>query len=98
MSKWALIWSALVAGGPAFAAFVASLALLTSEAVRNVLRSIFRRPRETSVLVAIDGKHVELSGSQASPEAIQRLVEQMGAAADPDEPPGRSENATGGQA
>ncbi|MGW1045411.1 hypothetical protein [Streptomyces sp. NPDC002547] len=50
---------------------------MASDALRSVVRTIFRRPRETSVLVNVDGKRVELTGAEASPEAIRALVEQM---------------------
>jgi hypothetical protein len=41
------------------------VAALASDTFRSLLGSIFRRPRETSVIVEVDGKRVELTGATA---------------------------------
>jgi hypothetical protein len=48
------------------------LAMLVSPTVRSLLRAIFRRPRETSVIISVGGKRLELSGD---PEAITAAIE-----------------------
>ena len=65
-----LIMTVAVAAG-------AGVITAASDAARSVVRSVFQRPRETSVLVEVDGKRVELTGSAASPEAVQALIEQL---------------------
>lgn len=54
-----------------------ALAAITSQKLRGLLRSIFQRPRETSVIVEVDGKRVELSGDQLSPEAVQAIIQRL---------------------
>ncbi|MEU3341397.1 hypothetical protein [Streptomyces sp. NPDC006668] len=53
------------------------LATIISEHLRGLLRSIFRRPRETSVIVEIDGKRAELSGTELSPEVIEAFIHRL---------------------
>ncbi|MGQ4431012.1 hypothetical protein [Streptomyces sp. SAS_260] len=43
-------------------AAAAAIAALASSHLRQILQSIFRRPRQTSVIVEVDGKRVELTG------------------------------------
>jgi hypothetical protein len=64
-----LIWL-LTAG---VAGIVSSVA---SGALRSLLRSIFRRPRKTSVIVKIDGQRLEFSGATPSEarEAVDRWL------------------------
>lgn len=45
-------------------------AVSISSTVRGILRSIFRRPRETSVLLKVDGKQTELSSSRLEAQRI----------------------------
>ncbi|WP_158697754.1 hypothetical protein [Streptomyces prunicolor] len=54
---------------------VAVIATLVSDAWRSVLRAIFRHPRKTSVIVHMDGTHLEVSGS--SPEEIQKALDEL---------------------
>ncbi|MFF3512264.1 hypothetical protein [Streptomyces sp. NPDC002573] len=65
-----LIMTVAVAAG-------AGVITAASDAARSVVCSVFPRPRETSVLVEVDGKRVELTGSAASTEAVQALIEQL---------------------
>ncbi|MFC4980013.1 hypothetical protein [Streptomyces atroolivaceus] len=48
---------------------------VVSDSLRSILRAIFRRPRRTSLIVEIDGKRVEVSGS--SPEEIQTRLNEL---------------------
>ncbi|WP_143660023.1 hypothetical protein [Streptomyces sp. WZ.A104] len=59
------------------AATGSAVAAIASGKLRGLLRAIFRRPRETSVIVEVDGKRVELSGEQLSPEAVQALIQRL---------------------
>ncbi|WP_143048045.1 MULTISPECIES: hypothetical protein [unclassified Streptomyces] len=65
-----LDWTSLAA------AFLATTALtLVSDSLRSILRAIFRRPRETSLIVEVDGKRVEVSGSD--PEQLQAALSEL---------------------
>ncbi|WP_432198534.1 hypothetical protein [Streptomyces sp. bgisy027] len=72
------------------------LAAILSDHLRGLLASIFRRPRETSVIVEVDGKRAELSGSQLSPEAIQALIQHLRAAQDDAATKGEPDRPLGG--
>ncbi|MGW5787067.1 hypothetical protein ACWEWK_24110 [Streptomyces sp. NPDC003757] len=85
----ALIMALVAMAGPAAAALV-------SRNLRGLLRSIFQRPRETSVIVEVDGKRVELSGDQLSPEAVQALIQHLRGSQSSTTHAGESEKASGG--
>lgn len=60
-----------------FASSGAALATtLAFPRVRSILRTILRRPRETSVIVEVGDRRVSLRGT-ATPEQIQRLVDEI---------------------
>lgn len=85
----ALIMALAAAAGSAVAA-------IASSNLRGLLRTIFQRPRETSVIVEVDGKRVELSGDQLSPEAVQALIQHLRGSQDSTAHAGESEKASGG--
>jgi hypothetical protein len=66
--------------------------MLVSRTVRGLLRAIFRRPRETSVIIEIDGKRVELKGP-VDDELLQRTIALLRAEKDP--PAHRGDTRTG---
>lgn len=53
-------------------AALAFTAAASSSAVRSILRTIFRRPRATTVIVEVDGKRLEFTGTQAAQDFIDR--------------------------
>lgn len=60
------------------AALGALAAILTNSNMRSILRAVFRRPRETSVIYRIGRKRTEVSSSQVTQEDIgPRLVERL---------------------
>ncbi|MFE2970019.1 hypothetical protein ACFXKC_41385 [Streptomyces sp. NPDC059340] len=71
---------------------VVFVATLASPSVRGLLRAIFRRPRETSVIVEVDGKRVELKGP-LDDELLQRTIALLRAEKDP--PAHQSDTRTG---
>lgn len=60
-------------------AAAALAAAMGSDTFRGLLRSIFRRPRETSIIVEVDGKRVELTGTTAEEAhaALAKLLAEM---------------------
>ncbi|MFF8322005.1 hypothetical protein ACF06V_33225 [Streptomyces bobili] len=65
--------------------------MLISPAVRGVLRAIFRRPRQTSVIVEVNGRRVELKGP-LDDELLKRTIAALLAEEDP--PAHRSDSRT----
>ncbi|WP_159029172.1 hypothetical protein [Streptomyces viridochromogenes] len=61
--------------GLLIAAAAATGAALSLKGLRNILASIFRSPRKTSVIVEVDGKRVELRG--ATPEEAHAALESL---------------------
>ncbi|MEU3280742.1 hypothetical protein [Streptomyces antibioticus] len=54
---------------------------VVSDKARKILRSIFRRPRQTSLIIEADGKRVELAGAHVTevPAALLEAVRREGA-------------------
>ncbi|MFF1681587.1 hypothetical protein ACFVYG_36760 [Streptomyces sp. NPDC058256] len=69
--------SDLISWLPVVAAFLLGfIALPLKNAVWSILRSIFRSPRGTSVIVTVDGKRVELEGPLTNSE-IQTAIRKL---------------------
>ncbi|MEU2222620.1 hypothetical protein [Streptomyces sp. NPDC018347] len=68
-------------------------ATMASDTFRGLLRSIFRRPRETSIIVEVDGRRIELTGA-TSEEALAALTKLL--AKRQEEGEVASEHSTGG--
>jgi hypothetical protein len=73
------------------------VAALASDTFRGLLGSIFRRPRETSIIVEVDGKRVELTGATAKEAhaALEKLLAER--TRDSEVASGNNQDAQGGR-
>ncbi|WP_329614948.1 hypothetical protein OG244_19105 [Streptomyces brevispora] len=63
-----------------------------SDTARRILGSIFRRPRETSLIVSNGDKRVTISGD-TSPDEVRRIIERLLSEHDPQPKQGSAEQA-----